>query len=417
MKKIKTLVEANNILASFVPLSKHITGKDMTLGRMVKLLERVGNPHESLKVVHIAGTSGKTSTAYFMAALLHESGAKVGLTVSPHIDSVTERIQVDGAPLSDSDSCKYLSEFLELIDDINPTYFELIIAFAYWVFAKLNVDYAVIETGLGGLHDCTNVATRPDKVCVITDIGFDHMNILGNTLPEIAAQKAGIIHEDSQVFMYLQTTEIMKPVVDRCAAKGATLNTVRTKVVDPTSSLPLFQQHNWTLARGVYEYLSLRDNLPILTDEQILASQIIQVPGRMDTTSIGAKTVIMDGAHNQQKMHAFVTSFQSKYPGAEATVMLSLKQDKEFPKVIDELLPVTSSLILTTFATTQDRPGTAINPEEIATYCYAKGFDKVQVIVSQAEAYKELLRSDNNLLVITGSFYLLSQLRAELNHK
>ncbi len=416
MPTISNITEANQILMGYVPLSKEITGKNMTLARMMPLLEKVGNPHQKLKIVHLAGTSGKTSTAYYIASLLHASGTKVGLTVSPHVDSVTERIQINDQPISDDDLCAYLGEFIDLIGEITPTYFELIIAFAYWVFVKVGVDYAVIETGLGGLHDSTNVANREDKVCVITDIGFDHMNILGNSLTEIAAQKAGIIHKANQVIMYQQSPEIMSAIEVRCHQFDADLHLLdevsrATEFSHEIDDLPLFQQHNFILALNVFEFVCKRDSLHVVNLSEIIHSSHTLVPGRMDTTKISNKTLIMDGAHNQQKMHALVESFKVKYPGQKADVLLSLKQGKEYPGVLEELLPICQKLILTTFETTQDLPATATDPDIIAEFCRIKGFDSYEIISSQNDAYNALVSGYNNLLLVTGSFYLLSQLR------
>ncbi len=194
---IRSIQEAEAALLPYVPLVAELTGKDTTLDRIVPLMKLLGDPQDKLKIIHLAGTSGKTSTAYYMSALLQATGKKVGLTVSPHIDTIAERVQIDGLPLPETEFCRELGIFLDIVEfaEAPPSYFELLYAFALWVFERQQVDYAVVETGMGGLYDATNVASRPDKVCVITDIGFDHTHILGKTLPEIAAQKVGIVHD------------------------------------------------------------------------------------------------------------------------------------------------------------------------------------------------------------------------------
>ncbi len=419
MQRINTISEANRELAKYVLQSKLTTGKNMTVERMLPLLNKVGNPHESLKVVHIAGTSGKTSTAYYISKMLTEAGLKVGLTVSPHIDSVTERVQINSIQLSEDDFCKYLTEFLGKIDGIEPTYFELMIAFSFWVFAKLNVDYVVLETGLGGLHDSTNAARRKDKVCVITDIGYDHMNILGSTLSEIATQKAGIIHEKNKTFIYEQSKEVMRVVKTQCRSSNAPLHVLKESELKSetekfSETIPLFQQRNWLLAKQVFEHLRVRDNLPNLSREQYLNSRTIQVPGRMETRNIGNKTIVMDGAHNQQKIRAFVQSFKSKYPDKKAVVLLSLKQDKEYKSFMNELLPIVDRLIITAFSTTQDMISNSMNPKDISQYCFDNNFQNLEIITDPKEAVGQLLKSSEDLLVITGSFYFLSQIRALL---
>ncbi|MEO8862893.1 MAG: Mur ligase family protein, partial [Candidatus Saccharimonadales bacterium] len=298
---INNLVEANLVLARYIPLTKEITGKDITLERMRPLMDHLGNPERGLCVIHIAGTSGKTSTAYYIASLLKQQGRTVGLTVSPHMDSVTERVQLDMQTLSEADFCMALSEFIDLLDSapLQPTYFELLTAFAYWYFAKVGVDYAVVETGLGGLYDATNIAHGNNKVCVITDIGYDHMHVLGNTLPEIAAQKAGIIWPHNQVFSYPQPEEIMSVLEAKCLETHSILNVL--SIIEhhdgPESlgALPLYQKRNWLLAKYVCDFVVERDGLQKLSSTQISSSIQIQVPGRMEIVKYLGKTIVMDG--------------------------------------------------------------------------------------------------------------------------
>lgn len=414
MKPIHTITEANEILAQFVPVAKRVTGKQMTLQRMLPLLATVGNPHERLKIVHVAGTSGKTSTAYYIAALLQAAGNKVGLTVSPHIDSVAERVQLDGQPLADDVFCRELEMFLGLIDadTLQPSYFELLVTFAYWIFDKYGVDYAVVETGLGGLHDGTNVAQRADKLCVITDIGYDHMHILGSRISDIASQKAGIIHEGNHVFLYNQSSEVMDAIQARVRQYQANMHLVHAQSAHGT--MPLYQQRNWFLAHEAYQYLAGRDSLSQLTDAQLHMTQQLQVPARMDTIHQKNKTIIMDGAHNQQKMAAFVSSFQAVYPGQKAALLVAFKEDKEYQQAIDELVKISDNIIITTFSGAQDLPSHAIDPEAIMAYCRTKNVKKLQVAVEHIEGYKLLLEQPEPLLVVTGSFYLIAQLRAQL---
>ena len=186
MPQIHTLAEANLALRPFYDYSRTA----YTLDVMKALMEHLGNPQNQLRVLHVAGTSGKTSTAYYCAALLKEAGKKVGLSVSPHVDTVNERLQINGQPMPEAEFCKVLSEFLDVVAEsgIKPSYFELLVAMTYWEFARQKVDYAVIEVGLGGLRDGTNVIERADKVCLITDIGLDHTEILGHTLTKITGE-------------------------------------------------------------------------------------------------------------------------------------------------------------------------------------------------------------------------------------
>lgn len=415
---IKNLTEAKAILATYVSKTAHPTDKDLKLERMSNLLGVLGDPHAKMKVIHIAGTSGKTSTSYYVTALLEAAGAKTGLTVSPHVDGVNERVQINGKPLSEAKFCSELGKFLDIAASVkpHPSYFELLTAFAFWEFVREKVDYAVLETGLGGLYDATNVATRPDKVCVITDIGFDHMEVLGDTLDLIASQKAGIIHDRNHVFMYAQADEVMKPVLALARQHDAT-----THVLDEEDEfrdhrgilgdLPDYRQRNWVLAYAVYRYLAKRDGLGRLTDQALRDSQSVRIPGRMDAREIEGKTVVMDGAHNGQKMSACIRSFKLSYPGVRPAVMLSLKDTKDYGALAPLLKPFAGRIIITTFETTQDSQARSMNPDVLAGAFRAAGLEEVEVVPDQHEAYEALLKSPEKVCLITGSFYLLSQLR------
>jgi len=409
---IESIAEAEAALRPYVPLVTELTGKDTTLDRIAPLIKLLGDPQKKLRIVHIAGTSGKTSTAYYMAALLKEVDQKVGLTVSPHVDSITERVQINGEPLTDDKFCEYLSEFLEIIADAEekPSYFELLYAFALWVFAREKVDYAVVETGVGGLHDATNAAKRADKVCIITDIGFDHMTLLGNTLAEIAAQKIGIVHPGNEVFTYKQVDDVMQVFEKWCNDKSATLNIVEEQK-SSESELPQFQERNWNLAYACYQYLQMRDSLQNLTRQEISNSQQVIVPGRMQQVEVQGKTIIMDGAHNEQKLQAFISSFRQMFPDVKPAVLLALKIGKEYSTVTPLIADLADSVIVTTFDTTQDLPAKAIDPNMLAQALKEAGTENVQVITAQKEAVKVFLEQTDTVGVITGSFYLLSQIR------
>ena len=406
---IQNMHQAEQALQKYIPAVKEIIGKNITLDRMQKLMAHIGNPQNSLRVVHIAGTSGKTSTSYYTAALLQHMGYKVGLTVSPHIDTVAERVQINGVPLTEADFCKYLEEFLELIKNspVEPTYFELLVALAYWVFNKQQVDVAVIETGLGGLQDGTNVVDRTDKICVITDIGFDHMHVLGNTLGDIAAQKAGIIQHNNVVCMYQQSHTIMQSIRERIEQQDANLHIVTASV--PSKTLPVYQQRNFALALYAVKIFLARQN-KLCSNDAIDLALHTYIPARMDTKLVAGKKIIFDGAHNQQKMRAFVASVQQQYPNKKFVILLAMKQGKEYTDVLTELLPITQLLILTEFEFTQDILSVSQSCEAMQVVASKLGI-KSTIITDQQTAYNELVKKADGVGIVTGSFYLIAQLR------
>ena len=405
--------EAEQALARFMPQVKELLGKNLSLERIEPLMAALGHPEKKLRIIHVAGTSGKTSTTYYISSLLIQAGLRVGTTVSPHVDSVTERSQVDLQPLDEATFCYELGLFLDLISSLTPqpTYYELLIAFVYWYFAKIQVDYAVIETGLGGLHDATNVATNPDKLCVITDIGLDHTHILGDTVPEIAGQKAGIIHPGNAALIYAQAPEVMAVFKRVCDEQHATLMLVEER--HTVSDLPQFQRRNFHLAEAAYNQLASRDGLPKLTVGQLDAAAHVHIPGRMEYVKLAGKSIVMDGAHNPQKMQALVSSFQERYPGKKIAVLVSAKQNKDTAAMLATLRPICRKLIITSFAGLQDIGHQSEAVEVLADRARNVGFLEVAVIPNSHEAFAELMKGIDDLVLITGSIYLLSKIRSE----
>lgn len=414
---ISSIQDAEKILATFVGSVKKYEKDGQSLNRMWPILQAVDNPHTKLKVVHIAGTSGKTSTAYYISSLLQKRFETVGLTISPHIDSITERVQINGHNLSDTKFCKYLEEFLQKIDSLKskPSYFELMIALILWIFVEEGVDYAVLETGLGGLLDGTNVVTRADKVCVITDIGFDHQNILGSSIDQIAAQKAGIMHNGNKVFCFQQGPEVMQALDSHAKEVGAQLEVVKTsdhmQISDNYSKLPHYQLRNLDLARRATDYIFAANNLQTITDDDLLQAAKVVVPARMEEVRINNKKVIMDGAHNRQKTEAFTESFVKKYGRIKVPILLAIKEGKDYKDVLEFLIPNAKKFIFTNFESAQDIPFRSIDPSVLADFCKEKNFANYETIADNKEAYTKLLTSKSEIVIITGSFYLIGQIR------
>jgi dihydrofolate synthase / folylpolyglutamate synthase len=413
--RISTFDEANEILAGYIPQMPQ-TGT-YTLDRIQQLMAALDNPQDKIKIIHVAGTSGKTSTAYYLASFLKQAGQKVGLTISPHIDNVNERVQINLEPLPEKEFGRQLGKFIEIITKtvIRPSYFELLVAFAYWVFAQQKVDYAVIEVGLGGLLDGTNVVSRHDKTCVITDIGLDHTEILGQTLGEIAAQKAGIIHPYNTVFMYEQGEEVMEVVREISRQQQAALH----EIWHPPSSelpkhIPLFQRRNWYLANTVFGYLAERDNLNELSDGQLWTTTQTYIPARMEIVEQANHTLIMDGSHNAQKLHALTTSIKKQFPAQPVATLLSLSATSKNQRVrsaIKEITRISDYLIITGFISQQDTVKQAVNPKKIAVICDEIGYEHYEIIANPKEAFAALQQRSEPVHLVTGSFYLLNHIR------
>jgi dihydrofolate synthase/folylpolyglutamate synthase len=416
MRSISNFQEAHAALAPFVPASTEIEG--YTLDVIKEFLAAIGNPQNRLKVLHIAGTSGKTSTAYFTAALLHEAGHHVGLTISPQIDEINERTQLDMRVLPEAEYCYELGLFLDLVDEHQAklSHFEVLVAFAYWLFDKRKVEYAVVEVGLGGLLDGTNVATRQDKVCVITDIGLDHTKILGNTLSKIAYQKAGIIHAHNAVFMNKQATVIEKVIKATTEKNNGHLTVLEPNTNTLAVNLPMFQKRNFTLAYHVVQHTLARDgHNGLQLDEVSIASQVY-IPGRMELISYADKTIVLDGSHNEQKISALVESIKEQFTEEEIALLVSFGSNK-ISSVIESLKllrTLGSSIIITEFDGFQDELRTPIDADILAEYAKDVGFRDIQIEKNAVNAVELLKKDEHSIVLITGSFYLLHQIRSIL---
>lgn len=410
---ITTFAEAQAALRPYYDYSR----TPYTLDAIRGLMQYLGNPQEKLRIVHVAGTSGKTSTTYYVADLLQRSGASVGFSVSPHVDQMNERLQVNGKPLPEAEFCAILDEFMQLISkcEIRPSYFELFTAMAFWEFARRNLDYAVMEVGLGGLLDATNVVERSDKVCVITDIGLDHTEILGDTIDKIAFQKAGIIHDKNEVFMHRQASEVMS-VVERVASEhGAKLHVLLANDdAIKTADLPLFQQRNLSLAVAVVNHVNRRDGRDQLGSESIAGAAAIRVPARLERFNVRGKTIIVDGSHNQQKIQALMESVSELYPDQSIAALAGFvqgKEDQRWQGGVEVLLKNVKYLVFTSFHSELDMPKSSVDPQQVAVYCRQRQFKNVAVIPDPHAAFEALFKRPEEVLLVTGSFYLLNHIR------
>jgi dihydrofolate synthase/folylpolyglutamate synthase len=387
-----------------------------TLDRMLELMAFLGNPQNTLKIVHVAGTSGKTSTAYYVSSLLEQSGATVGLTVGPHVNEVNERVQINQAPLPELEFCKALDEFLSVINasDIKPSYFELLVAFAFWQFARFKVDYAVVEVGLGGLLDGTNVISREDKVCVITDIGLDHTNVLGKTIPEIAAQKAGIIFKHNNVFMHQQTSDVMEVITAKCQQESAELHVLQPWYGAAPGMLPLFQKRNFSLALKTAQFVLTRDGHAALSSEQVFDAAQVYIPGRMEIHRIQGKIVIFDGAHNHQKMSALVASVREAFPDKEVASLVTFVKatPDRWQQTVDALTALSHHIVVSSFAIEpESNVKESVQVKEIAEYLRSKKSVTLVTHTKLQQACESLLMQPEPILLVTGSLYALSSAR------
>ncbi len=400
---MKTLIEVEAYLATLIPRSRSFGDR---LDHTKELLKKLGDPQNKLPAIHIAGTSGKGSTAYYCAALLKEAGYTVGLMVSPHVSKVSERAQVNGHPLSEIEYSSYITEFKTIIESFNEevTYIEFLTCFAYWLFAKLKLDYMVIEVGLGGRLDSTNTITRKNTVRVITDIGLDHTEILGNTLDKIANEKAGIIHEGDVVCINRQNELIMNTI--QAVAKK---NKAQLIVVKPRSPLPYepkgFQARNWQLALTAVAQRLLIDNHAKLTNSQLQGAAGIMIPGRFEVFKGDDETIVLDAAHNPQKVAALMNTIKNTYiyRPIVAVIAFGINKTTNVNESLDIIKNGANKVLYTEFTVEGDENRKAIK--------FNDSIVDPWLALTEARLWA---RENHGIVLVTGSFYLISNVRKRL---
>lgn len=382
-------------------------------------LKKLGSPQDSIASVHIAGTSGKGSTAYYTAALLKNMGCTVGLAVSPHVNKISERSQVNGAPLDDDSYCQYFTQFVTVANENNLqlSYLEFLVVFSFWLFAELKLDYIVIEVGLGGRLDPTNTLSLPNTVRVITDIGFDHTEILGNTLSEIAREKAAIIHTGDTVLIHKQTSEVMNVVQKQVVDVSAKLQVVPEDAL-PYSPLAHFQQRNATLAIATANARLKIDHRPALTRNAIQEALEITIPGRFERFEKDGITVIIDAAHNPQKLSALIEGVKQQHPQKEIVGLVAFGKNKldALEENLTILHKVATAIIATSFTSDMSDSKSAIDSSIVNRAAAREGFI-AEDIENPYEAFEraiELAKQIDAIVLATGSFYLIDGIRTKL---
>ena len=370
-------------------------------------------------MIHIAGTSGKGSTAYYASNLLSASGYTVGLMVSPHVSCVAERSQINSQLLPEAEYCRYLEAFAGRLKelDVELTYIEFLTVFSYWLFAEVGVDYMVIEVGIGGRLDTTNVVARTDKVAVITDIGFDHTELLGNTLVAIAREKAGIIAKNGLVLMHPQAAEVMEAVYEVASHQGAVVYEV-DEMIEAKVPLPSYQLRNSSLAVAAVNCRLVVDGRTEVTIDAINQALQCVIPGRFEKLTIQGVPTLLDAAHNPQKIRALTEAYQQMYPNTPCIIVAAFGENKasSVAESLAILRDISSHLVVTEF-TVEGKQLDSIDRKAFASMAMDAGYD---VVDSQANPYDAVAaaalwaREHDAMVLVTGSFYLISAVQSSL---
>jgi len=396
--------------------SLQVFGANFGLDNTRRLAALAGNPQERLRFIHVAGTNGKGSTCAMLESVYRDAGLRVGLFTSPHLVSFRERIQVDRRHISEADVARFVEEMqpslVEFPRGQHPTFFEVVTVIALRHFAEQRCDLVIWETGLGGRLDATNIVTP--LASVITNIGFDHQQWLGNTLTAIATEKAGIIKAGMPVITATEDAEALEVIRARATELNAPLEIVNAKTgesaLPATIVLPLaggHQRMNAALALATVD--ALQGVIPVSLECVRRGLETVHWPGRLQfvTTSSGQQ-ILLDGAHNVPGCDALARSIQELLPGRKPALLLGMLSDKDCGAMCDRLAPLAKRIGVVAVASER----TAL-PQELATHCRrANPTARVECFDSVSDALSRL--SSESLVLVGGSLYLAGEVMALL---
>ncbi len=430
MTYAETLDYLFNALPMFQRVGASAYKADLT--NTLSLCEHLGNPQETFKTIHVAGTNGKGSTSHALASVFQTAGYKTGLYTSPHLKSFTERIRIDGKEITEEDVVEFVANNRAFLDELQPSFFEMTVGMAFWYFAKEAVDIAVIEVGMGGRLDSTNVI-HPE-LCVITTIGYDHTQFLGNTLPLIAGEKAGIIKQGVPVVISQTQKETQEVFSQQAAAKQAAIvfaDQVWEVTKLPESENPSIQQlANFKVRSSDGEFTMKFDlngdyqrfNLPGILEavKQLrnqgwnLSDTALQVGLESISEQTGLKgrwqllqvnpIILADTGHNEAGIGEVVNQLK-KYSYSKLWMVIGMVNDKDISKVLD-LLPKEANYIFC-----QASIPRAMDAHELARKGNEKGLiGQVIPTVTEALEFARKNTDSDDLIFVGGSTFVVAEI-------
>ncbi|MFO0936154.1 MAG: folylpolyglutamate synthase/dihydrofolate synthase family protein [Gemmataceae bacterium] len=404
---------------------------DLKLERMRSLLRLLGDPHEQFRSIHITGTKGKGSTAAMLASVLQATGYRVGLFTSPHLVDVEERIQIQRTPISRGELAALIAEIAEAVQEMRdrPTFFEIGTALGFLHFARRRVDFAVVEVGLGGRFDSTNVI-HP-LVSVITSVGYDHTAQLGKTLESIAFQKAGIIKHRSPVVSGVvepEAASVIAGIAKECCVslskldrdfrveqdpkKNSTLTLVTCRHRYESIDLSLPGRHQAKNAALVAETVERLRECGISISEMSLRTGLSQTqwPARIELVS-KKPTIILDTAHNEPSIEALLETIREKFPvSGKKRLIFAVSNDKPFEKMLAQLSSEFDEIFLTKYG---NNPR-CVSPEQLSEILRTVDRQKTSKnfsVAADALVEARAVSNPDDQICITGSFFLAGELR------
>lgn len=414
-------------------------GSKLGLENIKYLLDLLGNPHKKLKIIHVAGTNGKGSTCSYIHSILKEAGYRVGLYTSPYLEEFTERMRINGEDIPKDKLGNITAIVKDKIEQMvaegknHPTEFEVVTAIAFYYYAEENVDFVVLEVGLGGRLDATNVVEDP-LLSVITPIGLDHTEYLGDTLAKIGYEKGGIIKENGFVLSYPQEEEVMEVLEGLCKERSSklfvtdfeSLTIHNSSVEEQTFSVNILgkayddikiqmagihQIYNACTALGVVEILRTYRDISI--EEEAIRNGLYHAkwPGRFEVLRKNP-LIIIDGAHNLHGAIALRKSMDSLLKDHKITFVVGMLQDKDVEGVLEDVMPLMNKVI----ATRPNNPR-AMSAEDLAEKL--KGFHKETYACEDIpSAIKKAfdITDPKEVILFSGSLYMIGEVRRLLKN-
>lgn len=408
-------------------------GVKENLTRMQRLMNKLDNPQDQCRFVHVAGTNGKGTTCAFMASILQESGLKTGLFISPHLEVINERIQINGTYISDEEFIELTEVVAPFVDEVEKELdeilysFEILTAVALLYFAKQECEIVVLETGIGGRLDSTNIIETPE-VAILTSIGEDHLHILGNSLEEIAKEKAGIIKQNGEVVSYSAPTPLLTIFQEKAKEQKASVHRIPSKAIEikeMTLKGSIFGYKNFSeveirmIGQHQVKNACLALEAAIILQEKgwplnrknILSGlKKAHWAGRMEVLQENP-VVLVDGAHNEQGVETLRKNLDQLFPEQEITFFVGMMKDKAYHQMIEKMENKAKQF----FFISPD-PWRGFNPTKIADWMNekkikAQAIDTVECIVQ----YIEKAPAEESI-VIFGSLYLVGDIRKKLKN-
>ena len=391
------------------------------LSRTIELLHMLGDPQDELKFVHVGGTNGKGSTCAMIESVLRSAGYRTGIFPSPYIEEFRERIRVSGEMISEEDLCRITDRVRSCADAMEdvPSHFEIVTAIGMLYFREMECDIVVLEVGLGGEFDATNIIDPPEAA-VLTNIGFDHTDYLGNTLAEIARTKSGIIKTGSRVILYPNVPEVTDVVTEICRERGCPLEIVdfgRMKIehADLEGQTLSWDGREYTIPLiGEYQVRNAATALTVIETLRRVGWKIsdnavtegladVSWPARFEV--LGRDPLfILDGGHNLQCGEAVADSVRKYLPETEVTLVIGMLKDKDYMAVLDIILPLADHCLCLTPAS--DR---ALPADELSEVIRKKGVS-TEVCADAEDAVRKALSGDRPVLAF-GSLYMAGEVR------